>query len=47
MKNGDKVICKNEKYTVFFVYESGYCEIKSVKYPYKMELVKLEDLMLA
>lgn len=45
METGLEVIYNQEPYVVVFVYNNGWCELKSTKSPYKYELVAQSDLL--
>jgi hypothetical protein len=44
MKIGDIVIFKEKTYTIFWIYESGYCELKNENSTIK--LVPIIDILL-
>ncbi|MCA1031465.1 hypothetical protein LCL95_10555 [Bacillus timonensis] len=44
MKIGDHVVFNDKVYEVFFMYESGYVEIKDLKNPFKVDLVTEADV---
>lgn len=41
LSNGSKVLFNSKTYTIYFIYESGFCEIKKNN---DIKLVKLADL---
>ena len=45
MKQGDKVVYKNDLYEVLYVYENGMYEIKQMEFLFKVELVNECDLI--
>lgn len=44
MKVGNKVIYDSEIYTIIYIYNNGYCEIRNKNHEFEVLCVKLSDL---
>ncbi|WP_408010044.1 hypothetical protein ACJROX_07080 [Pseudalkalibacillus sp. A8] len=44
MKKGTKVLYESEIYMILWIYDDGWCEISKDSDPFKVDLVKIEEL---
>lgn len=45
LANGDKVLFESEIYTIYYIYDSGYCEISNHRTVRLVELTELFPLV--
>ncbi|WP_449538573.1 hypothetical protein [Ferdinandcohnia sp. Marseille-Q9671] len=45
MKQGDKVVYKNDLYEVLYAYENGMYEIKQMEFLFNVELVNENEIV--